>query len=359
MLIVNPPGYKHIVRPLLFALAPETAQRVADAVLRPRSAWRAMAPLLRVRDPRLRTGIGGLRFENPIGLAAGYDKNCELLPSLAYLGFGYVVGGTVTESPGAGNPAPRIVRNPETESLVNSLGFPSKGIEPAVRELGSARRAMDGTPLVVSVSGTTIGEVVRCHHRLEPLVDAVELNVSSPNTAGLRVFHESAALADLLSRVNEGRRKPLFVKVPPFSAPDPEDAVAREMHDMVMGLIDTCLTCGVDALTIANSRPVVDSRLAVGSGGLSGRPLLGDTIAMVAEVRREVGDRVSINACGGISTGDDAWAALQAGATTVQLYTGLVYRGPGVVKRINRELLARMDLKGVGSVAGLTPQASP
>ena len=327
---------------MLFALPPETAERVADALLSRRSIWRALAPAFRVRDERLKAGLAGISLNNPVGLAAGYDKDCELLPSVAALGFGYVIGGTVTEKSRSGNPRPRVLRYVKDRSLINSLGFPGRGLESAARQLERSRSAMSGTPVVVSVSGVTPDEIVRCHRRLEPLVDAVELNISSPNTVGLRAFHRPRALADLLAAVNDPRNKPLFVKLP---AP-----AAGEDADTLLALADTCVENGVDGLTVANSRPAEDGRLATGAGGLSGKLVFEDMLRLVSKVRTRVGDGTAINACGGIFTGDDAWRALRAGATTVQLLTGLIYRGPSIAKRMNRELLAIMDREGVDSL---------
>ena len=347
---MSPSLYRFLLRPLLFRLPPEAAQRAADLALEQRLLWRAVAPAFRVRDAKLNVDLCGLELENPVGLAAGYDKNCELLPSLAALGFGYLVGGTVTEFPRPGNPKPRIVRYVKEQSLVNALGFPGKGLEHAARQLERARSALGGKPVVVSVSGVTPDEIVRCHRRLEPLADAIEVNISSPNTAGLKVFHEAKAFAKLIGRINEARAKPLMVKLPPYPAADADNGAEGSARESVLALVGACVQKGVDAVTVANSRPAADSRLSVGSGGLSGRAIFSDTLRMVADVKAEAGDRLAINACGGIFSGDDAWKAIKAGATTVQLYTGLVYRGPSIVKQINRDLLAIMDREGIGSL---------
>ena len=337
-------GYTQILRPLLFTLPPELAQKAADLALRQRPAWRAVAPALRVRDAKLNVSWCGLGLENPVGLAAGYDKNCGLLPSLATLGFGYLMAGTVTRSPLPGNPKPRMFRRAGEQSLVNALGFPNKGLEPAARQLERTRGRLGDTRVAVSVSGTVADEIVDCHRRLEPMVDAVEVNISSPNTAGLRVFHEVTALAELVDRVSETRSRPLMVKLPRYTA---VDRIAREQ---VLMMAAVCRDRGVDALTIANSRVVSDARLSTGIGGLSGRAIFPETVRMVAEVRAQVGDKIAINACGGISTGEDAWKTLEAGATTVQLFTGLIYRGPAIVRYINRELLAIMSREAVDSL---------
>ncbi len=349
ILLLNPNTYRDLIRPLLFRLPPETAQRVADQALRLTPVWRLLESYLEYAHPSLRTSVAGIDMRSPIGLAAGYDKDCEYLASLAALGFGYVVGGTVTLSPRTGNPGPRLLRYKHQESLVNALGFPGKGVgQAAARLRGNAGPA--SAPVVVSVSGETIEEIVACHHELEPLASAVEVNISSPNTAGLRAFHDPAALAELLAAVNADRRRPLFVKMPPFppagGAGDDNDA-----RGQVLTLAGVCAEQGVDALTVANTKPVSDPGLAVGIGGLSGRLIFHDMLRMVRETREVVGRSIAINACGGISSGRDAWRALRAGADTAQLLTALVYRGPGVVRSINRELALMLGLNGLSSVA--------
>ena len=343
MLALNPDTYKAFIRPILFKLSPETAQSAAEMALRPEFIWRKLAPFLTVSSARLEIDLAGIRLRNPVGMAAGYDKNCHVLPSLAALGFGYVTGGTVTESPRPGNPMPRVIRYEEDESLVNSLGFPNRGLDYAAGQLERSQHTRPDVPVVVSVSGVTIDEIANCHRRLEPLVDAVEINISSPNTLGLRAFQEPRTLSDLLTRLNESRRRPIFVKLPPYSSPDELPSAGDKDQERVMALVDVCMERGVEALTVSNTWPARDSRLAVGSGGLSGRVVFPDTIRMVSDIRSAIGDKAAINACGGIFTADDAWSAIEAGATTVQLLTGLIYRGPGVVKQINEGLLGRMD----------------
>lgn len=330
--------YERLVRPALFQLPPETAQGVVDLVLSWERAWTTLYPSLHV-EQQLGVEWCGMTLRNPVGLAAGFDKDCVRLASLAALGFGYVTCGTVTEHPLPGNPKPRLIRLAGEESLLNAMGFPNKGVASAARHIEAARGRMNSTPVIVSISGTSPAEVIRCHRRLEPIVEAVEVNISSPNTSGLRVFHNPQVLRELLDGINDSRQRPLAVKLPPYSGSEP----SHEDRSRTAALVRECVGAGVDGLTVSNSRPVTDSRLSVGNGGLSGKPLLRATLAMVSDVRAEAGSRISINACGGISIGADVHAALTAGADTVQVYTALVYRGPDLVRRINRELL---DLMG-------------
>ena len=340
MLIINPDTYRAFIKPLLFRMSPETAQSVAHLALKNHQVWRAASPLLKVDNSRLEVDLAGIRLSNPVGLAAGYDKDCESLPALASMGFGYLTCGTVTEMPRVGNPSPRVIRYESDEALVNSLGFPSKGVEHAVQQLQQAQPLLNGAPVVASVSGVAPDEILRCHQRLEPLVSAVEVNISSPNTLGLRIFQQPETLRQLLAQLNDGRRKPLFVKLPTYLE---VPSIGSEQKDMVLSLVDVCLEQGVDAISVANTWPIRDSRLAVGAGGLSGKPVFADMLKMVADIRAEAGSAIAINACGGIFSGADALAAIQAGATTVQILTSLIYRGPGIVRRINEQTLAQMD----------------
>ena len=338
--------YRALAKGLLFRLGAETTYHMAAAVLRQHWLWRSLAPRLTVRDPALGAELAGIPLRSPIGVAAGYDKDCEMLSSLAALGFGYVTGGTVTLHPRRGNPRPRLLRYEEEESLINAMGFPSKGIDYAVSQLRDDRGRMGDTPAVVSVSGVSPEEVVDCHRAVEPHCNAVEVNISSPNTEGVRVFQQPDALTDLLGRINENRSKPLFVKLPPYASGRLDDDTVRQR---VLGLAGVCKGMGADAITVANTRPAQDSRLDVGAGGVSGRVLYCDMLRMVADVRAEVGPGIAINACGGISNAEEAYAALLAGATTVQLLTGMVYRGPGIAKEINTGLLKLMREAESGS----------
>ena len=332
--------YTRLVRPLLFTLAPERAQALAEAALGVAPLWRAARPFLEIRDERLRCQMGAIPLSNPVGLAAGYDKDAKLVGRLSNLGFGYMVVGTVVAEPWAGNPRPRLLRNPETGSLMNSLGFPSRGVDAVAKNLRAARTQR--VPLVASISGTTVEEFARCHRALQPLVSGLELNVSSPNTEGIRVFQEPQRLEELLSVLRTLKEKPLFLKLPPYF-----DDAGRTR---VLELVDVCLQHSVEGVTAVNTWPQEDLRLAMGKGGLSGRPLFPHMLRIVEEIRRHAGPDLTINACGGVFSGYDALQALQAGANTVQLFTGFVYQGPGAMRGINRHILSFMVKEGISSI---------
>lgn len=333
--------YSAVARPLLFRFPPETAHRIGDLTLRVSPIWSALRPLLATRDARLETKVTGITFPNPVGVAAGLDKDCRFLPGLLDIGFGFATGGTITRDARPGNAAPRVIRETRQHALLNALGFPGEGLDAAesrLRKLSEDRRSR----ILVSISGTEVEDIAECHRRLQPLVAGVEVNVSSPNTAGLRTFHEPEKLARLVSTLVDQRDRPLFVKLPPWRS--------DEERDEMMPMATTSIESGADGLVIANTHPTEDARLAVGRGGFSGAPLFDDTLRMVSEAREELGKGFALIACGGVSTADHVWQLLEAGATAIQLYTSFIYEGPGLPGHINRDLVKRME---TSNAAGL------
>jgi dihydroorotate dehydrogenase len=299
----------------------------------------------RVNDPRLRTRVGQLELPNPVGLAAGFDKNCEMSSSLFNIGFGYLTLGTVTLNPREGNPKPRMWRYPQS-SLVNSMGLPNEGADATAVSL--TKHVRNDGPTIVSISGLTIEEFTKCFRKLEPQADGVELNISTPNTVGVRVFQQPDLLTNLLNEIKAARHtnRPVWVKIPPYF----EDAQRENVHR----LIDVCVQAGMDGLTATNTRLVDEPRASIGTGGLSGPLIFQDTLRIVADVYQYTNGRIPINACGGISSGLDAWRAFEAGASSVQLYTALVYEGPGVVSKINHQLIRMLETSKLHSLADLT-----
>ena len=313
--------YRSVARPLLFALPPEAAHRVARALLGLPLPWERLGGAL--RDPALRVSLPGLDLPNPVALAAGFDKTGRHVDPLGRLGFGYVVCGTFTRSPRAGTPKPRIVRYTGRSSMANAMGLPNPGAEAAAATLARVRRT---GPRVASIADQDPADVIETHALLEPHVDAIELNASCPNVSWGRDRDNEAHLATLLRELGTRRSTPLFVKLPPFRS-DVERGV-------VLALAEIAAEGGADALTISNTLPVRDRRLSVGAGGLSGRALLAGTVANLREVRRATGGAMPLNASGGIFTAEDALRCVEAGATTVQVYTGLIFEGPGLVGAI-------------------------
>jgi dihydroorotate dehydrogenase len=317
-----------VARRLFFALPPEAAHRLAGAILRFPLPWRRIGGV--PADPPLELEVAGIRLRNPVGLAAGFDKSCRYLPALTELGFGYVVAGTVTRRPRRGNLKPRIIRRSRRGAVVNSMGLPNRGAGFAAERLRSVRAA---GPVLISLADEDREDILWNHALLEPLVQGVELNVSCPNVSWGRDRDNEDHLRRLLRELGARRSKPLFVKLPPFrTAPEREAvlALARIAHEG-----------GADGLTCFNSLPVDEPGLASGSGGLSGRPLLEHTVTGVVEVKEATAGALPINACGGVFSAGDARACLEAGATTVQVYTGFVYEGPGVIRRITEGIRTR------------------
>ena len=335
--------YTNIMRPLLFRLPPEGAQRLAEVALWPKPLWQLLRPFFLRRDVHLQTTMGGIQLPNPVGLAAGSDKYFRITGSLSNLGFGYVVGGTVVANRRSGNRGSRIVRTPARNSLTNSLGFPSHGLTAATRKL---RRTSTGrVRLLVSIAGLTVDDIKRCYKELQPLAAGVELNISCPNVDGAEVFQDPERLDELLAELGQLKEKPVFVKL----APHFSDAGKRRNLD----LVDVCIRHSIEGVTLVNTLPVEESRLRTGRGGLSGKPLFNKMLGIVREVRQHAGDLLTINACGGISSGEDALRALRAGADTLQLYTGFIYQGPGLMSSINDHLLDFVMKEGLPSVEAI------
>ncbi len=304
-----------VARPILFVLDPERAHNLGLGLLR-------FASRISAEPMPVKTALGELA--NPLGLAAGYDKTGRHINSLARLGFGYLVAGTFTLSPWPGNPKPRVARDKEGRTLVNALGFPNPGIDELIRNL-SSRKAIRGT-LVASVSGRTMDEVLGCYSKVQKHVAGVELNLSSPNTPKLRDLREPAAFAELAQSLRDAKTKPTYLKTPPY--------MDEAQFDGVIALVKKWESLGFEGVTASNSIPIEDRRMAIGTGGRSGPPLLDHTKAAVERIRKTVGRLFEVNACGGVSSPADAKALLELGATTIQIFTALVYQGPSLVKRI-------------------------
>ena len=317
--------YRSVARPLLFALPPEASHRLAQ--------WLLGVPLPGERlggveaDPSLEVSLAGLRLANPVALAAGFDKSGRRVDALGRLGFGYVVCGTFTRRPRAGHPKPRIVRYPRRRSMANAMGLPNPGAEAAAANLARVRRT---GPRVASIADQDLTDVLETHALLEPNVDAIELNASCPNVSWGRDRDNEAHLSSLLRELGTRRTTALFVKLPPFRT--------EVERDVVLALADIARRAGADGLTVSNTLQVGDRRLSVGTGGLSGRALLDGTVANLRDVRTATGGTIPLNASGGVFTAADALACIEAGATTVQVYTGLVFEGPGIVGELTRGL---------------------
>jgi len=326
-----------LARPLLFQL---DAEKAHDLGLRSLElAYRTgMSPLLGRRPKPLPTKAFGLEFPNPVGCAAGLDKNGAHVDALLALGFGFVEVGTTTPRPQEGNAKPRMFRLPEHNAVINRLGFNNDGVDALVRNVGKARRRHGLLGINIGKNKDTPNESAAddylfCLERVYPMADYITVNISSPNTAGLRELQEEQQLRQLVGTLREaqeklgaqhGKRVPMLVKIAPDLSDDDIDACARVLGDLqVDGVVATNTT--VDRL------PVEHHRLANEAGGLSGAPLYGKSTAVLRRLRARLSDNIPIVGVGGILSGADAAGKITAGAQLVQFYTGLIYRGPNLV----------------------------
>ena len=335
-----------LFRPLLFAVDPERAHRIVLTAL----DAAAKAGLAQLATPRLSAApvaAMGLAFPNRVGLAAGLDKNGAHLAGLATLGFGFLEAGTVTPRAQPGNPRPRLFRLTEDRAVINRMGFNNEG-QPAAFERLQRRRRMHG---VVGVnvgankdSADRIADYVAGVRAMDAVADYLTINISSPNTPGLRGLQDEGALDDLLAAVAEVRsRKPIFLKVAPdFDEADPQRIVKAAVDH------------GIDGLIVANttvSRPPLKSRHAGEAGGLSGAPLKALALDALRKFRSASGGAIPLIGVGGIADADDAWERIRAGASLVQLYSAMVFEGPGIAKRIARGLAERLAREGFANIA--------
>lgn len=328
-------------------LDPETAHRATVAMMAS-----PLAPHFATRsDPMLATTVAGVAFKNPLGLAAGFDKNAEAPNPMLRLGFGFVEVGAVTPRPQAGNDRPRVFRLSEDEAVINRYGFNNDGLEKIAARLARRRR--------IGVVGVNLGankesedrveDFVAGVRRLEGLVDFYTVNISSPNTPGLRALQDKAALAGLLSRVISARnalkiKAPVFLKI----APDLADADKAD-------IADAAIEQKVDALIVSNTTiarpPWLKSAQASEKGGLSGKPLFIPSTELLAEFYETLKGRLPLIGVGGVSSLDDAYAKIRAGASLVQLYSALIFKGPALIPEIVEGLPKKLKADGFSSLA--------
>ena len=331
-----------LLRPFAFLADPEAAHRATIAAL-------SVAPLLPLPsfDPALASNVAGLRFPSPVGLAAGFDKDAYVPDAMLGLGFGFVEVGTVTPLAQAGNPRPRLFRLKADRAVINRMGFNNQGQAAAVERLSNRpRRGVVGVNIGANKdSSDRIADYAQGVRAMSAVADYVTVNISSPNTPGLRDLQSGGELSELLAAVREARMPgpPVFLKVAP-------DLEAGDQARIVRAAIDH----GIDALIVANttlSRPPLRSRDAGQAGGLSGRPLKALALDQLRAFRAESGGELPLIAVGGIENADDAWQRIAAGASLVQLYSALVYEGPGLAKRIAKGLAERLKREGFATLA--------
>ncbi|WP_341910207.1 quinone-dependent dihydroorotate dehydrogenase [Ferrovibrio terrae] len=337
--------YRNLVFPLVRNIDAETAHRLTLKLLR-----HAPLPPACADDALLATTLFGKRLPNPVGLAAGFDKNADVPDAMLRLGFGFVEIGGVTPKPQPGNPRPRVFRLPEDRAVINRMGFNNDGLEAAARrlELRKGRPGVVGANLGANKdSGDRPGDYAISYERLAPLVDFAVVNVSSPNTPGLRNLQGREELTALLTRIqplHERLKTPLLVKIAPDLADEDIQAVAElALQFRLDGIVATNTTIArPDSLRSGNARE---------TGGLSGQPLFEHSTAVLKQLYGFLGGRIPLIGVGGIASGAQAYAKIRAGASAVQLYSALVYEGPGLVGRIKTELAALLKRDGFKSVA--------
>jgi dihydroorotate dehydrogenase len=335
--------FDRLAQPLLRKFEPEDAHGFVIKMLK-------TAPLLRAPqdDRRLATRVFGLNFPNPIGIAAGFDKHAEVPDALLRLGFGFVEVGTVTPLPQAGNPRPRVFRLDADQGVINRLGFNSQGADAALSRLAARANAGGIVGINVGANKDTpdrIVDYVRLIELFAPVASYVTINISSPNTPGLRTMQQAAVLDDLLARVVDARERvaqnagptPVLLKIAPdLSLPDLDDVVGIARSRRVDGMI-------LGNTTVGRPPALRDAMKAKEAGGLSGRPLFALANRMLAETYVRVEDVFPLIGAGGIDSGTAAMAKIRAGASLLQVYSGLVFRGLGLVAEIKNVLLAALE----------------
>lgn len=334
-----------LIRPAVFALDSETGHRLA---LRALGALPARSP---APAGPLAVDVAGLTFPNPVGVAAGFDKDAEVPDALLGLGFGFTEVGSITPLPQAGNPRPRLFRLVEDKAVINRMGFNNGGAEAALARL----RARAGRPGIVAVnigankdSPDRIADYAVMARKMAPVASYLCVNISSPNTPGLRALQDESALTGLLDAViaardEAGSAAPIFLKVAPDLEPADIDAIARIAIDRKLG-----------ALVVSNttiSRPALRSHHAGETGGLSGAPLRALATQRLRDFRKATGGAIPLVGVGGIATAEHAWERIRAGASLVQLYSAMVYEGPGLGAAVARGLEALMRRDGFASIA--------
>jgi dihydroorotate dehydrogenase len=338
-----------LIRPALFRIEAEKAHGLALKALKlsgPGSAPRT--------DPALASIVAGIAFPNPVGMAAGFDKDGEVPDALLGLGFGFAEVGSITPLPQAGNPQPRLFRLVEDRAVINRMGFNNGGAQDAVYRLEARvqRPGVVGINIGANKDSTDrVNDYAIMARLMAPLAGYLAVNISSPNTPGLRALQDESALTGLLEAVIDSRNEacgaahqpPVFLKVAPDLLPADIDAIARIAIDKQLG-----------ALIVSNttiSRPPLASQHKGETGGLSGAPLRDLAQQRLRDFRKATGGAVPLVGVGGIANAADAWARIRAGASLIQLYSAMVYEGPGIAKAINKGLLELMRRDGFASIA--------
>lgn len=335
--------YRYLIKPILFLGDPEWIHYFVFALIR----WIHKIPglpflirsLYQVNDPRLEREVFGIRFKNPVGLAAGFDKDAKLYQELSNFGFGFIEIGTLTPKGQDGNPKKRLFRLPQDEGLINRMGFNNEGVAAAIPRLQKNKHIIIGGNIgknKITPNEKAVEDYTQCFKTLYPYVDYFVVNVSSPNTPNLRALQEKKPLTDLLNtlqKLNQAteKLKPILLKIAP-------DLTDEQLLDIIE-IVQVTKIAGVIATNTTLSREGLQSPNKSETGGLSGKPLSHRSTDVIRFLSKKSNNAFPIIGVGGIHSPEDALEKIKAGASLVQLYTGFVYEGPGVVKRINKFLM--------------------
>ncbi len=352
--MINDFLYYNFIKPLLFNLYPENAHEISFAMLKLADSIPGFFPILKSRfsysSDRLKTEVAGIKFQNPLGMGAGFDKTGEYFPFLEKLGFGFAEVGTITGEGQPGNPKPRIFRYPKYDALINRMGFNNPGSEKACGILHSRKRSI---PMGINIGKTKIvelehalGDYIKSYRKLYPLSDYCAINISSPNTPGLRALQEKNTLIDLVNGIKKelGGNFPIptFIKF----APDFTDFQFEE-------ILETVVDLGIQGIILTNT--TLDKSSLVGEnleeGGLSGKPVREKSTHLIRLARKKLQGRLKIIGVGGIDSGESALEKILAGADLIQIYTGYIYKGPGLPKTILSYLDSYLEKRGVKHIS--------
>ena len=335
--------YQKLIKPLLFRFDPEAVHYFTFTAIKLLSALPFASAIIRalylVKDQRLEREVFGLKFPNPVGLAAGFDKNAVLFKELSNFGFGFIEIGTLTPKGQAGNPKKRLFRLQEDEAIINRMGFNNEGVDDAVKRLKKNKNVLIGGNIgknKITPNEEAVNDYIYCFNALFDYVDYFVVNVSSPNTPNLRALQDKEPLTHLLSTLKElneekNAPKPILLKI----APDLSD-------DQLLDIIDIVTSVKIDGVIATNTtlnREGLQSKHKEEAGGLSGKPLTQRSTEVIRFLVEKSNNAFPIIGVGGVHSPDDAIEKLNAGAALVQLYTGFVYEGPAAVKNINKALL--------------------
>lgn len=333
--------YKSIIRPILFKFNPEKVHYFTFSVLKKIPFLTKIFLQKPIEDPRLEREVFGLKFKNPVGLAAGFDKDAKMFNELSDLGFGFIEIGTLTPKPQNGNPKKRLFRLKEDSAIINRMGFNNGGVDTAVESLKKNKNVLIGGNIgknKITPNEDAVNDYIICFEKLFPVVDYFVVNVSSPNTPNLRELQDKEPLTKLLGTLQElnltkEKPKPILLKIAP-------DLSNEQLLDIIEIVKDTKIA-GVIATNTTLSRENLSSENKAETGGLSGKPLTKRSTEVIRFLSQKSGKAFPIIGVGGIHSAEDALEKLEAGASLIQLYTGFIYEGPELIREINEEILKK------------------